>query len=150
MVDAAVFGDGLRARTFAAAVILTSSLSGTMLGTSSKSSLIGTESAGGFWMTAAILALLLALASSGAAVFLYQQVQLTVKDLNQADARLVSLENKLLSTDESMSESSDMMRIKINEMAKQLDVNFSPISLKRPWSITMASTTIPMCKNSTA
>jgi chromosome segregation ATPase len=90
-------------------------------------SLIGTESAGGFWMTAAILALLLALASSGAAVFLYQQVQLTVKDLNQADARLVSLENKLLSTDESMSESSDMMRIKINAMAKQLDVNFKEI-----------------------
>ncbi|CAH0993193.1 hypothetical protein SIN8267_03334 [Sinobacterium norvegicum] len=85
------------------------------------------ESGGGFWMTAAILALLLALLSSAGAVFLYQQIQLTIKDLNQADARLVSLENKLLSTDESMSESTDMMRIKISEMGKQLDVNFKEI-----------------------
>ena len=83
----------------------------------------GSESgaSGGIAKPVAVLALLIGLAACGAAFFLYQQSVQLNQALLLANQRIADLEGKLSTTDDSVTQSSAQMQVKIRELASEVD-----------------------------
>lgn len=67
------------------------------------------------------LALLLGLAATGGAGYLYTQLELTQKQLLSADARVATLEDMLSANSEDASESAAVQAVKIKELTSEVD-----------------------------
>ena len=67
----------------------------------------------------ATLSLLIALGSSGAAYYLYEQSLKQGVEAAQAEARILELERKLSATDEEMGESTIALQVKVNELSEK-------------------------------
>lgn len=67
------------------------------------------------------LAFLLAIGAGAAAGFLYQEGQKLQRALEQSNMRIADLEGRLSSTDDSMSQSTEAMAVKIKELYSEVD-----------------------------
>jgi len=79
------------------------------------------KTGGGGARAVAVLGLLLGLAASGAAGFLYLQNQKLEVALAQSNLRISDLEGRLSTTDDSVNQSSAAMQVKIKELASEVD-----------------------------
>jgi chromosome segregation ATPase len=81
-------------------------------------------SAGGVsagWRVLAITGLLVALATAGAAAWLQQQTVMLQAALEQSNLRISDLEGRLSSTDDSVTQSSASMQVRIKELGAEVD-----------------------------
>jgi TolA-binding protein len=80
-----------------------------------------TPAGGGIARPVAVLALLVGLGASAVAFLLWQQTVRLDQALAQANQRIADLEGKLSTTDDSVTQSSAQMQVKIKELAGEVD-----------------------------
>jgi hypothetical protein len=81
----------------------------------------GAPAGGGIAKPVAVLALLVGLGASAVAFLLWQQAVRLEQSLAQANQRIADLEGKLSTTDDSVTQSSAQMQVKIKELAGEVD-----------------------------
>ena len=70
--------------------------------------------------TALVLVVLIVLATAGLSAYLYQKLQLAEQSIVNYELRISDLERRLSVTDESMTESSVAMKVKVREMDSEI------------------------------
>ncbi len=80
----------------------------------------GGRGGGGVSTTILVFVVLVLLATAGLSVFLYQNLSLAEQSIDEYELRIADLERRLSVTDESMSESSVAMKVKVRELDSEI------------------------------